>query len=107
MTAGCQASHTTISPEAIRLTNSPKSPHSARNWPSFFLEIRNFIASVISFFEGFPGFLTFDRPSVFIAIMAWPLAISGSVFRPDLPFHFLSKMAVQVLASSALSTDGL
>ena len=56
MTAGCQASQTTISPDAIRLTSSPKSPQSARNWPPFFLEIRNFVASSISACLGLPGF---------------------------------------------------
>ncbi len=34
------------------------------------------------------------------------MAISGSVLRPDLPFHFLSKIAVQLLASSCESTSG-
>ena len=102
MTAGCQASQTIISPEAIRLTSSPKSPHSARNWPPFFLEMRNFIASSISALFGLPGLATFDRPSVFIARIAWPRAISGSVLRPDLPLYLSSKIAVQVLASSSL-----
>jgi len=48
-----------------------------------------------------------ERPSVFIAITAWPKAVSGSVLRPDLPLYLLSKIAVQLLASSSESTSGL
>ncbi|MNL67419.1 hypothetical protein D3C87_1920040 [compost metagenome] len=66
--------------------------------------MRKAAASSISAAVGLPGFLTSERPSEFIAMIAWPIAISGSVLMPDLPFHFGSKIAVQLLASSADST---
>ena len=56
--------------------------------------------------RGLPGFVTSSRPSEFIATTAWPKAISGSTLRPERPFHLSSKMAVQVLASSAVTTSG-
>ncbi|MDT4857568.1 hypothetical protein FQZ97_919970 [compost metagenome] len=48
VTAGLHIDWITTSPEAIRLTDSLKSFHSARNWPAFLASIRVLIVRSIS-----------------------------------------------------------
>ena len=54
VTAGLHIDWITTSPEAIRLTLSLKSFHSARNWPAFLASISVLIVRSISFLVMLP-----------------------------------------------------
>src|SRR6188768_3002596 len=77
VTAGDHIDWITTSPEAIRLTDSLKSFHNARNWPAFLASIRVLIVRSISALDMLPLSLYLWMPLASTTIAASMMPIEG------------------------------
>src|SRR5882762_3226886 len=97
VTAGDHIDWITVSPDAIRLTDSLKSFQNARNWPAFLASVRIFIVMSISVLVMLPlsGYWYFPVASTTIAASMMP--IEGMLRMAALPLNSGFKSSAQEL----------
>src|ERR1700761_6105481 len=93
VTAGDHIDWITVSPEAIRLTDSLKSFQNARNWPDFLASVRIFMVRSISALVMLP----------LSAYLCWPVA-STTIAASMMPIEGMLRIAALPLNSGLSSS---